>query len=191
MNRLIDLMCARHRDQVLETMLWAGDTADCYSCTNRSAVALLPHLDQQRCIAVHEAGHAVAYLIVGERVIGAYLHPDGRGGVNFVARQPQPAAVWAGPSALRHMLALSGPVSDTDLVDVAATGGVGANSDAVQLRAMAGQGIDITAARDAADTLVADHWDAIDRVAGALLDRGRLAGAEVAAVAGLDVGCLR
>lgn len=190
--RLIDLMCDRHRDQVLDTRLWVEETADCLRCSTSTAeVALLPHLDAQLCIAAHEAGHAVAYLVLGQQVTGAEVTSDGRGTVSFITSSPQPAGVWAGPAALLHMLETGGSVTDADRIDVIATANVGANSDATQLTAMAADGVDIWAARDVADVLVAKHWPAVTRVAEALLDRGRLSGADVAQLADLDVGCPR
>jgi hypothetical protein len=179
--RLIDFVCGQHQRQILDTRLWAAETFDCRDCrTAGCRVLLLPHLDTRRCIAVHEAGHAVAYLTLGQRVTRVELTPDDRGAVDFLADGPQPAAAWAGMAAIGHLLHLTGPVTSADLIDVAGTGGVGDSSDAEQLYAMAAKGVDITVARAAADALVVARWAAISRVADALLKQGRLTGDEIA-----------
>jgi hypothetical protein len=182
MTRLIDAVCKPHQQAILESRLWPRQTDTCPDCTHyNTRIRLLPHLDIQRCIAIHETGHAVAYVVLGCRVDAVTLRPDGTGSVEFRYTRPQPAGVWAGTAALRHMLLVESASSHADLFDVIATGSVGATSDAEHLHAMADDGIDIAAARRRADELVAGHWTAIEQVAKALLASGHVTGAEIAA----------
>ncbi len=182
MNRLIDLVCSQHQQLILDSRLWPALADTCLSCSHyNTQIRLLPGRDIMRCIAVHEIGHAVAYLTLGCPVDTVELRPDGTGSVAFRYIQPQPIGVWAGTAALRRMLLNEGMPSLPDLFDVIATGSVGANSDAEQLHAIAGDGIDIAAARNAADRLVLDQWFVIERAAEQLLIQGQLTGAEIAA----------
>lgn len=190
MTRLIDVTCGPHRQQILDSRVWPRQADTCRECSHyNTRIRLLPDRDMMRCISVHETGHAVAYLALGCPVDAVTLRPDGTGSVEFRFIRPQPIGVWAGTAALRAMLLLSdGPPDLADLFDVIATGAVGASSDAEQLHSMAGSGDDITAARDAADRLVAEHWEAIDRAADLLLARGRLSGDEITDLLPLATG---
>ncbi|HEX5543661.1 MAG TPA: hypothetical protein VFX60_19260 [Micromonospora sp.] len=180
MTRLIDVVCDYHRDRVLDTRLWPRRANTCPNCSYyNTKIRLLPHHDMMHSIAVHETGHAVAYLALGIPVDAVVLRPDGTGHVEFRHIDTQPIGVWAGAAALRHMLLRLGSPSTADLLDVIATGAVGAASDSEQLHTLASDGVDITAPRETADLLVAEHWSAIEQAVSRLLSCGRLTGDEI------------
>lgn len=68
-----DVVCDRHRAVIVASRMWPDDYQFCPDCRRLATAAphgeipLLPHLDTSRCVAVHEAGHAVAYILLGSK----------------------------------------------------------------------------------------------------------------------------
>lgn len=197
--RLIDLMCERHRALILDARTWPADNPPGGICALRFPCPdcgsgepdLLPGLSLRRETVVHEAGHAVAYLAQGATVRHAQvaLH-DPHGYVEFAMPMEwkqghrHVTAVLAGQAASRHWLDGMGMLDDAALVEVVYS----SQADTASLGEAGIQADSIATALVAADALVTEHWPAIERVADALLARGRLDGAEIAALAG--VGCV-
>jgi hypothetical protein len=64
-TRLIDVICDRHRRQILDTRMWPAEwthVAYCPNCDATQNASILPGVDETREMAVHEAGHTIAYL---------------------------------------------------------------------------------------------------------------------------------
>jgi hypothetical protein len=194
MTRLIDYLCDRHQQHILDTHTWPDDWrfgAYCTNCGSASQVLQLPHLDPNQQLAIHEAGHAVAHLTVGTRLLYASLNADDfngevAGGVRFEDGPYDAVALMAGAAAVSHWARMFGPLSDADWVDVV----FGASHD---FRDAYNEGLTVAEAAGVglrANILVSGRWDAIERVADMLLVRGRLSGAEIADLAGM-AGCTR
>lgn len=198
-------MCERHQQTVLADRIWPigykpGDTTTCYGCRRVehpfAYVRPFPRFGQIENEAIHECGHVVLALAHGFIVDYVALESSGRGGstAHWSGRTTEQASLnstefaqvtVAGEAAVRHWLFREGEATAANLVD-AAFGGL---LDAEDLAAMTWGGTPQDALARA-DILVADHWPAIERVADMLLARGRLAGDEIADVAGLS-GCAR
>lgn len=193
MTRLIDLMCDQHRDQVLSSRMWpvGWRLADCRDCTDDQGEAdIFPAVSAVMEMAVHEAGHAVAYLLNDIPVLCIDLGGNDRFAAytNTVGHdQSAPgalSALWAGPAAVRAWLDRQGLLDAAAEVDVAQS----SRSDTATVVEAAANASERLAARDRADRLVLEHLDAILRVAERLVWMGRLTGAEVGAIADLDCG---
>jgi hypothetical protein len=204
MFRLADIMCARHKALILDTRLWpqnytAGNhnpgNNSCENCADVGRQAptgiptVLPHLEPVEHMAFHESGHAVVYLHLGVTVDYAALEasPDGAEGsqahVSVDASGCSLVGLWAGTAAARRWLLTRGVSDDADLIDVIN----GGHLDAREIHESGFGRRDVNAARDHADGLVNQNWSAIERVAAALLIRGRLTGDEIAELAGCGV----
>lgn len=205
--RLIDLMCERHRRLVLDTRLWpAGYIPGNHrpgnnSCDDCAVVGALmpsgrmgpnlPGVDIVEEASVHEAGHAVAYLAHGVLVEFAALEPgDAPGSTGHVSLDlpgrwysttPHLIGLWAGQAASLWWLESMRGLDDAAKIDLVAT----SVSDTAMLFEHAPRHQDIAVARGRADDLVRRHWSSIERVADALLARGRLTGDEIAVLAGM------
>jgi hypothetical protein len=186
-SRLIDLLCDRHRQLVLDARTWA--TSDCFHCAkaDSSEVAIFPGVDSREEMAVHEAGHAYAYLRVGIQVecvdlggnerFAAYTNAFGHDQSGLAGL----TGLWAGPAATRVWLDRLGLLDDAASVDIA----MSSRTDTrVVIEKARDHGL-IAEACDLADRLMDRHFAAIERVADALLVRGRLSGEEIAALAQL------
>ena len=184
--RAADMVCDPHRAEILHTRLWPAGYTTCADCQRllrhapSSGIPLLPHLDADHFVSVHEAGHAVVYLHFGIGVHYATLTPGPAGhvSVDLPSGQYIPAGLWAGMAAVRRLLLNEGTPTDTDLIDVANNG----FHDAKLLHRSGLLAREIEAARDHADEIADQQWPAIERVASALLGRGRLSGKEIAAL---------
>lgn len=202
MIRLIDIMCARHQQIVLEQRIWPigykpGDTTNCEDCRRvehpPAYVRPFPRFGQADNEAIHECGHVVVALAHGFVVNYVALESSGRGGstAHWSGRTTEQASInsaefaevtAAGEAAVRQWLLREGEDTAANLVD-AAFGGL---LDAEDLAAMTWRGTSQDALASA-DVLVAEHWPAIERVAEQLLSRGRLIGDEIADLAGMKL----
>ncbi len=190
--RLIELMCDRHVILIAATRIWpcdlAGDMSNCRDCGKDAPpgmhrITVLPAIDPRTTLAVHEAGHAVVHLAQGTPVDAAELG-DERGHVEIGGDGTQWAeGTMAGAAAAKVRADRHGLTARAHLVDIAWS----AREDFKILHDHGLSMVDINDALTLADDLVAIHWPAIERVADALLAAGRLSGAEVAAIAGLEV----
>lgn len=211
MTRLIDLMCHRHQHLLITGRFWPADyipgnhqpgNNSCHDCGIIGATrpygpihADTPGVNPTEEAAIHEAGHAVAYLTHNIHVDYASLAPgDAEGSrahlsvllgdsLNTTAHR---IGLWAGQSATLLWLDRQGLLDDAARIDVAWNAGLDSR-DLWDCGVEAGVH---DPARDDADRLVADRWDAIERVADMLLARGRLSGDEIAELAGF-AGCNR
>jgi hypothetical protein len=201
--RLIDLMCDRHRTLILDTRIWppnyqAGNhNPGNNSCDDCGAVGgrmptgratILPGVNQREQAAVHEAGHAVAYLLHGFRVQYAALEPgDAAGSDAYINVEDVPGrrgmktrliGLWAGQSASLRLMQHMAMVDDANTVDIVATSAL----DGHDILAARRSARTVLAARRRADTLIDRHWPTVRRIADALFIRGRLTGDEMAEV---------
>lgn|GEM_PF-1754546 len=192
--RVRDFVCAGHRKEIAETLMWPALWGMCPDCRRAyralpagAAVDLLPHAGGwKRALAVHEAGHAVTYLHLGVGVNYITVlegKNGGQGGTTSIALPPDqlvPAGLWAGFAAERRLL-LPGEPEEADLIDLAS----GSRHDALKLIAACSTFDEIVAARLRAAEIADRYADAIDRVAVALVEAGRLAGDQIADLAGI------
>ncbi len=200
--RLIDLMCDRHRDLILITRIWpegyiAGNhnpgNNSCYDCGEvgrrqpTGKASLFPNLDDDETAAIHEAGHVVVVAAAGFTPLSAALESSNREGstAHFTASVPADmlssverfAITHGGVSGLWHWLRREGAADAANLIDAV-------NSGCLDFRDLDGTAWQGDARPQVlADRLVAENWPAVERVADALLSRGRLDGAEIAAIA--------
>lgn len=183
-ERLIDAMCGYHRRWTVENRMWRDAILCRQGCRTVTRVVLLPHLDQARQLAIHEAGHAVVFLALGDQIRYATLNANANdpslspGGVQTFSDQRDARGILAGPAAVAFWAA---PTSNADIVDIAN----GARDD---FRNVWKAGISVESVADllrGADRLVAYYWASVERVADALLAAGRLSGDEIAAIAGI------
>lgn len=134
---------------------------------------------------VHEAGHAVASTVLGVPVAEVVLNGDGSGVCHV-----DPAT--AAPRRAQLVVLLAGAcavgLAFPDHRDFAVAGG---GSDFAQAERLVAEGwaegdkrAVMVAGFDAAERLLADHWGAVEAVAEALAERGRLTGGEVARLVG-------
>lgn len=194
--RLIDVLCDQHRDHILTNHIWPADCPisgtfgnylDCPDCGNQT-IPGHGH-DNAEQAAVHEAGHAVLYTLGGIAVDHARIDPGHRnnGKVEFsgtMDRDVLLTSTWGGVAATLHWLDQMRMLDDAGVVDMVATG-------YGDLRFGLEYVSDLSAHVDGvaeASRLIANHWDAVERVADVLLARGYLTGEEIAAVAGLGCG---
>ena len=202
--RLINAMCDKHRDRILSTQIWTpgfniGDRTDCRACAEVSdslprqmVYAVVPGTDGYEVGAFHEAGHVVVHLLHGVESLEVEMDDDrGKGGgrVSFTAQQgwlggtDYLAGTWAGFAASIHLIERSGLLDDAAVVDMARRAG----SDMEQALGYEPDLRRHCEARERATVLVDEHWSSVERVADALLARGRLTGAEIAELAGCGV----
>jgi hypothetical protein len=170
--------------------------------------------DAPHYIAVHEAGHAVAAIVLGLGLRGVHIRCrqiEGRDSVGFtdcpcnlddlklkeevalpwmVHALAGPVAEWGvNPRLFREgKAAYAGDVKEARLLAVVATCDMVDQGDGKRLATPEEQArkqgaIDalVDRAINQAHALVAEHWDAIRRVAALLLEREALTAAEVAA----------
>lgn len=169
MTRLIDMMGTPEREMVLSTGTWPAG----YRPEMTEEPENLPGVRGRTEYAIHEAGHAVAYLSGGHLVrrveIGnserfaasTEVHPHDQGTLTGLT------GLFAGLAASRHWLGLQGlldPAAEVDLASAARTDTRVAAQAAGDDRAL------LAEARDRAERLVRDRWDDIERLA-ADLDR--------------------
>lgn len=192
MLRLIDLVCDRHREQILATRVWPaghvlGGPDGCASCAalfppGATRFAALPDLDNRTVLAVHEAGHAVIHTALGTAVDFAEVGGE-RGTVKTMKIGHRVEAVLAGAAAVQMLADRNGLTAQADLLDVTWT----AQHDFQDLLDHSVSVSSIGIFLDDAACFVEAHWTAIERVADGLLRRGRLDGDEIAGLAGLTV----
>lgn len=201
--RIVDLMCDWHRTLISRTRLWPigyipgnhdrDGNNSCHQCAEvgrrqpSGRWQVLPDLDPRQAAAIHEAGHVVAYLHLGICVAGASLTPsDGNeewstAHVTMDYRPGQAGTIddvvglWAGQSASLCWLAILGDDGPANWYDAI----VSSENDCQKIANADLRSDNRMAARDRADELVARHWDAVERVAAALLDRTTLNAAEL------------
>jgi hypothetical protein len=171
--------------------------------------------NDRRYVATHEAGHAVAAVVLGIELVGVDLQrrrrPDGTTSLGFTnAPVPTRAVAGKGEAALPYVAqCLAGPLAEMAVnpgLLESSGGDAGDRNGARMIAAVAvceavecgagraeitpeelhrqGARIDglMSAALAAACDLVNDNAPAIGLVAEALMERGRLSGAEVAAI---------
>ncbi|GAA0432568.1 hypothetical protein Aca07nite_19750 [Actinoplanes capillaceus] len=186
--RLIDILCDRHRNHIVDTQTWPTDWLHgpiCADCALATAMPLLPHLDLREQLAIHEAGHAVAHLTIGTNIHYATVKPDdipgAAGGVIFDVPEQgyDPVALLAGGAAVGRWAATAHPITEADIVDVV----FGARSDFQGAYSEHLSARDVAAILHRADGLTAERWPEVQRVAEGLLANERLSGAEILALA--------
>jgi hypothetical protein len=190
--RAADYICPRHGAVIVERRLWPDDydtCPDCLALAGRAPrdIVLLPQLTPAQLLALHEAGHAIAYIHLGVGIHSASLQrsPHVRetvGGHVRLARGTDdlhPIGLWAGTAAVRRMLLQHAEAPTfADLVDIGCNG----RNDSAMLRRTGLADAELLAARDEADALIAGSWDAVTRVARALLATGYLSGEQLRSV---------
>jgi ATP-dependent Zn protease len=126
---------------------------------------------RRRIMAMHEAGHAaIAALLDGCRIVEVEIHDDPRGVAGSALTDDDDP--W---QMMLHTLA--GPAA-ARLLTIRDTEDNGSDTATAE-QISAATGLSVAAARREARRLVAEHRDAIERVAQALLAEGRLDGATV------------
>lgn len=194
-RRIANLMCAHHRGTTLRERRWPvgltlSDKEDLCSCQDclvacRRAepgwYATLPHLGQwwsDRCLVLHEAGHAVIHHLLGRQVNFAELGLDEvnqwDGWVNFQIGPPgtefaQAVGNWAGMMAESVALEQVGLLDEDTRIDITRHG----VSDADEILRLTGPE-HVEDARVQAEALVHEHWFTIMRVADVLAVRRKL-----------------
>jgi hypothetical protein len=200
MFRLIDITCGSHiayalSEHHLPLGFQLGEHSQCDDCRlalsslNGTALAFshLPRWQRAKLNAVHESGHAVLHVVFGHVVNFATVadDPDSAGvigNVNFDAyttADRMAATAWAGREAVLHQLDRWESLDDASLLDAA----YGMRGDWALLTDLGMSHGELETSRASAADLVAEHGQAIDRVAAALLARGRLTGYEIAGLA--------
>lgn len=155
----------------------------------------------RRLIATHEAGHAVAHLLLGHHVLdteirtaGGHARPGGvLGNTRYASLAPDGGladlvGVAAGEAAVAHLLIREWH-PNPELVARASADHDREHAARIAIETTLPAGIETKLASQ----IVADHWDAVTRVADALrrADDGRLDFAEVWAAAdvrGAEIG---
>jgi hypothetical protein len=192
--RAADVVCDHHKTVIVATRLWPADYQVCPDCRLLSnalpagGILLLPHLDTSRCVAVHEAGHAVTYTLLGVKVHYASMRPGdgvsyqvgGHVSLDLAPDEYVPVGLWGGTAAVRRLMLNAGTPTIEDLIDLGNNG----YGDTIMLRKSGVSDVELRAARDRADEMAEHYWEAISRVADALLARGRLTGAEIVELVG-------
>jgi hypothetical protein len=202
MHRLIEITCDSHISYALSEHhlplgFTPGERSDCNGCRdalsrlNGAALAFSHISKQQRSIlnAVHEAGHAVLHILFGHVVNYAMVadDPDASGvigSVNFDAYTTAyrlAITTWAGREAVLLQLDQWDALDDASRVDAA----YAVRGDWEFLTGLGLGQLELEPSRVCAGELVAEHWPAVERVADALLARGRLTGDDITDVAGL------
>jgi hypothetical protein len=201
--RLIDVLCDNHISNIVDTGIWpAGFEAyQCDDCVRvhghlppQRVQPITPGADLPSISAHHEAGHAVVHMLYGAEVVEVMLPDtcttDGGGTTHLSVPKRLAgsagylAGTWAGSEAAIHYLDQVGLLDRAARIDVANTS-VG---DIADIRQHVTNPLVLETTRAMAIRLVAEHWSAIERVADALLDHGRLTGDEIAQIAGLGCG---
>lgn len=199
-GREADLLCAGHTEQILASRIWPADLelgatnscADCRAVTDQVAAGLYVSYDRREhdvrlVTAEHEAGHAVANIVLGHTVHGMFLTPpqgspwDGDDGlVQFTCDETfglicDATAIWAGPAAHREALHRRGLLTTANIIGTAKTSAADARTfERYHLADWAAR-----SARTHAEKIVRDHWDDIERLAAALAEKSALNGQEV------------
>jgi ATP-dependent Zn protease len=134
----------------------------------------------------HESGHAICGRVLGFACGGASIRTDGTG-----------SATVAGVLSLQWDLTRDGNILSSvfDKITVCWSGGVAESimfgsaddrGDRVQIKQLAARYYvhdnDVERAHGRAHELIIKHWDAVERVATALLDKKTLTGAEINAL---------
>jgi hypothetical protein len=91
-GRTADLLCTGHVDQILTTLMWPADLELGAANTCAAGRAVTDHVaeglysaydrrerDVRLLTAEHEAGHAVANIVLGHAFLGMILHPPQTG----------------------------------------------------------------------------------------------------------------
>jgi hypothetical protein len=210
-HRPIDLACDEHR--TMDRWPIRGSQHDlvrqCAGCTAARDALLTPEGDcwvkagrdwtlEQIVsqVAYHEAGHAVVGLLTDHPLDEIVVRLDGGRGAVLTADDPSGwvrwgaydcvivetmAMCWAGQVASQRRLVELGLTSDADRFDAV----LGASCDASLVYDLAEEHqVRPESGMRLARGLVAAEWPAITRLAQVLQVRGRLDGAEAAAVAG-------
>lgn len=180
-ERLIDLLCRRHVGQILDTTLWPREwrsSAVCSDCEG-GFLPMLPQVDMDWQVAVHECGHAIVHLVTGSTVTLVTLDPadlpvNAAAGVRFSnpGGSYDAAALMAGRAASSFWLRLEEELSEADLVDLA----FGAQHDFVAAYDGGLTDDHVLLALDRAHDMVEDSWADIERLTGLLVARRRLTG---------------
>lgn len=197
--RLIDLICDGCRDAILDARVWLPPSR-CTECAllaerhHGESGPNLPHLDGREAAAIHEAGHVVVGLACDYTIHYATLGPSGRAGSSAhyqaqifdyqVGSSGHVVMALAGSAAGRRWVLAQGCASDADMLEVVNTG----LTDVGDMFERGWVFEDVASRVPDADAVVDLHWHAIERVAAALLDHGRLTGDEIAQIAGLECG---
>lgn len=192
--RLIDLMCTLHRDYTLRTRMWpfGTDMTNCARCDLREAADVFPGVDVLKEAAVHEAGHAIAYLTDGLHVEEVNLAGNERfAAYTNVEEHPRGSLVgltglWAGPAAVRAWLERAHLLDDATEIDIA----MSSRTDTALIASAAETGL-VDEALERADRLAGSRMWAINRVAESLTVHHRLTGAQIAELAGMTCGATR
>jgi hypothetical protein len=199
-GRTADLLCTSHTEQILTSLIWPADLelgaantcADCRAITGQVADGLYAAYDRREhdvrlMTAEHEAGHAVANIVLGHTVHGMFLTPpqaspwdgdDGR--VDFTCDEQfglicDATAIWAGPVAHREGLNRRGLLNTANIIGTAKTAAADARGfESFHLADWAAR-----SAREHAQTIVREHWADIERLAAALAEKSVLNGQEV------------
>lgn len=149
--------------------------------------------DRRQQTAWHEAGHAVAYVLLGRRFRYVTINPRTPGLSGAVQVRP----VWI-PANLKALICAAGPVAearyltdqglDEDEVTAAIIFG-GCGEDFNALRQLYPVSVEAQAdAERGAESLLGTAWPAVEGVAGRLLaSRRTLHGAEVSALVGASM----
>lgn len=145
---------------------------------------------QQSRVAYHEAGHAVVRVALGLEPCPVEIRTDGTGLAHGTERLEH-GDRWI---IERQILwTLAGPVAEAraarcSLISVFWGGGASDWAHARERLATPCPYLnDLDSYEQWARELVGEHWQGIERVAVALLERGRLDGSTVADLAGLDL----
>lgn len=181
--RLIDVLCSAHRAMILNTGLWPHGFRpdDCPACGNDHSFQILPGIGWGPEIAIHEAGHAFAYLWGDVEVIEVTLRPtnDLAAATYFrsfhLASLPELIGLWAGMEAARELLRRLGHLDDASAVDIT----MGGRTDSSIITGATSDLDLITEARDIARRLVGRNWEKISRVATALVRSETLSAADL------------
>ncbi len=209
--RLIDHLCPTHVEAALDRWPVAGDFGtllnECFSCDmicrnlhpdGVYSIRVLPDLDSrtyEQGDAIHEAAHAVLGLRADmplDCVVIAVRTDSVQAGPRSHTRwhdystpvEQWAAMCWAGQRA--HLRWLAGKDLDTraNRVDVAS---IGSSDTKLVLDAAEMHGLSDDIGWGLSTDLLDRHWNSIERVADALLGAGRLSGAEIADIAGIEV----
>lgn len=199
-GRTADLLCAGHVEQILTTLMWPADLelgaanicSACRAVTNQVAEGLYSAYDRREhdvrlLTAEHEAGHAVANIVLGHTVLGMTLNPpqgspwDGDDGlVEFTCDEQfglicDATATWAGPAAHREALRRRGLLTTANIIGTVKTSTADARKiDSYHLADWAARNV-----REHAERMVRDHWTDIERLAAALAEKSTLNAQEI------------
>lgn len=194
-GRSSDLLCAGHRAQIIDTLIWPADLKlgaantcrDCQTVTSEIPDGLYVSHDRREhnvrlVTAEHESGHAVASLALGYTVTGIYLYDESSdpwigdaGRVDFIVGETvnlisSATVLWAGPTAHREGLRRRGLLTDANIIGTVES----SVEDARDIERCNLASWAATAARRHATALVHEHWADIERLAAVLAEKGTL-----------------